>query len=174
MGKLDNKFLEGLSFIMELNLKVYFHVKKKKQTLLSFFHLYKSFRGKRKKIHIISVLLVKVAQSCLTLCDPMGYIYSPRNSLGQNAGIGGLSLLQGMVLTQGSNWGLLHCRRILYQLSNEGSPLTVVPDCGRRYRTSSGLSCRLHHPCWLGQGSWRVLFAWARSYLTWWGKHARI
>ena len=29
----------------------------------------------------------------------------------------GLSLLQGIFPTQGSNWGLLHCRRILYQLS---------------------------------------------------------
>ena len=45
----------------------------KKNTPFPFFHLYKSFRGKRKKIHIISVLLVKVAQSCLNLRDPMDY-----------------------------------------------------------------------------------------------------
>ena len=36
---------------------------------------------------------------------------------GQNTGVGGLSLLQGIFPTQESNWGLLHCRRILYQLS---------------------------------------------------------
>ena len=33
-----------------------------------------------------------------------------------------LSLLQGIFPTQGSNLGLLHCRRILYQLSHKGSP----------------------------------------------------
>ena len=32
------------------------------------------------------------------------------------------SLLQGVFLTQGSNLGLLHCRRILYYLSHQGSP----------------------------------------------------
>ena len=34
-----------------------------------------------------------------------------------NTGVGSLSLLQWIFPTQGSNWGLLHCRRILYQLS---------------------------------------------------------
>ena len=37
-------------------------------------------------------------------------------------GVGSLSLLQGIFLTQGLNPGLLHCRRILYQLSHKGSP----------------------------------------------------
>ena len=44
-------------------------------------------------------------------------LYNPWNSLGQNTGMGSLSLLQGIFPTQKSNWGLLHCRRILYQLS---------------------------------------------------------
>ena len=35
----------------------------------------------------------------------------------KNTGVGSLSLLQGIFLTQGSNKGLLHCRQILYQLS---------------------------------------------------------
>ena len=35
----------------------------------------------------------------------------------KNTGVGSLSLLQGIFLTKESNWGLLHCRRILYQLS---------------------------------------------------------
>ena len=43
---------------------------------------------------------VKVAQRCLTLCDPMDC--SPWNSPGQNTGVGGLSLLQGIFPTQGS------------------------------------------------------------------------
>ena len=37
----------------------------------------------------------------------------------KNTGVGSLSLLQWIFLTQESNWGLLHCRRILYQLSYE-------------------------------------------------------
>ena len=43
-------------------------------------------------------------------------------SPGQNTGVGSLSLLQGIFPTQGSNPGLPHCRRILYQLSHQGSP----------------------------------------------------
>ena len=35
--------------------------------------------------------------------------------------MGSLSLLQGIFATQESNWGLLHCRWILYQLSYQGS-----------------------------------------------------
>ena len=37
----------------------------------------------------------------------------------KNTGMGSLSLLQGIFPTQESNQGLLHCRRVLYQLSYE-------------------------------------------------------
>ena len=40
----------------------------------------------------------------------------------KNTGVGCHSLLQGTFLTQGSNPDLLHCRRILYCLSHQGSP----------------------------------------------------
>jgi len=40
-----------------------------------------------------------------------------------NTGVGSLSLLQGIFLTQESNRGLLHCRWILYQLSYQGGPI---------------------------------------------------
>ena len=53
-------------------------------------------------------------------------LYSPWNSPGQNTGVGSLSLLQWIFLTQESNWGLLHCRQILYQLSYQGSALYMV------------------------------------------------
>ena len=39
----------------------------------------------------------------------------------KNIGVGSLLLLQRNFLTQESNWGLLHCKRILYQLSYQGS-----------------------------------------------------
>ena len=100
---------------------------------------------------------VKVAQSCLTLCDPMDYtvhsrleyqrqplpspgdlphpVIEPRSPALQanylpaelpgrpkNTGVGDLFLLQGIFSTQESNQGLLHCRRILYQMSYQGNP----------------------------------------------------
>ena len=53
--------------------------------------------------------------------QPQG-LYSPWNSPGQNAGVGSLSLHQGIIPTQESNPDLLHCRWIFYQLSHKGSP----------------------------------------------------
>ena len=35
----------------------------------------------------------------------------------KNTGVGNLSLVQGIFPTQELNWGLLHCRGILYKLS---------------------------------------------------------
>ena len=49
---------------------------------------------------------------------------SPWNSPGQNTGVGGLSLPQGIFPTHGLSPVLPHCRRILYQLSHQGSPRT--------------------------------------------------
>jgi len=87
---------------------------------------------------------VKVTQLCLTLCNPMDYIVhgilaspgdlpkpgiKPRSPSVQadslpaepqgkpkKTGVGSLSLLQGIFSMQELNWGLLHCRHILYQL----------------------------------------------------------
>ena len=47
-------------------------------------------------------------------------LYSPWNSPGQNPGVGGLTLLQRIFPTQDSDWVLLHCKQILYQLSYQG------------------------------------------------------
>jgi len=40
-----------------------------------------------------------------------------------NTGVGSLAHLQGSFPTQESNWGLLHCRWILYQLSYLGKQI---------------------------------------------------
>ena len=45
----------------------------------------------------------------------------------KNTGVGSLSLLQRIFLTQESN--LLHCRWILYQLSYQGSPYKILLRC---------------------------------------------
>ena len=68
-------------------------------------------------------------------------LYNPGNSPGQNTGVGSLSILQGIFPTQGLNLGLLRCRRILYHLSHQRSPLshqgsprklTIKSDFGNR------------------------------------------
>ena len=75
----------------------------------------------------------------------------------KNTGVGRLSLLQRIFLTQELNWGFLHCRLILYQLSYQGSPNQVgkwSPNClsdslwalTSRYRTRSGIFM-----CWLSR-----------------------
>ena len=45
----------------------------------------------------------------------------PWNSPGKNTGVGCHSFLQGLLPTQGSNPGLLHCRQILYLLNHQCS-----------------------------------------------------
>ena len=74
-------------------------------------------------------------------------IYSPWNSPGQNTGVGSCSLLQGIFPTQGSNPGLLHCRRVLYQLSHKVSPrilewVTCYFSSGSSWpKNRTGVSC---------------------------------
>ena len=75
-------------------------------------------------------VLCLVTQSCPTLCDPMNCSL-PGSSVhggspGKNTGMGSLFLLQGIFLTQELNQGFLHCRRILYQLSFQGSPTSYI------------------------------------------------
>ena len=74
-------------------------------------------------------------------------VYSPWHSLGQNTGVGNLSLLQGIFPNQGSNPSLLHCKQILYQMSHKGSPrilgLVAYPFSSRSspLRNQTGVSC---------------------------------
>ena len=80
-------------------------------------------------------------EGCSAVSHPLGPqgLWSARplcpwNSPGQNTGVGSLSLLQGVFPTQGLKPGLLHCRRILYQLSHNtfvsgSSPFLLPPRC---------------------------------------------
>ena len=74
--------------------------------------------------------------------SPVWPPHRPWNSPGQNTGLGSHSLLQGIFPTQGSYPGLPHCRRILYQLSHQGSP----PMQCRGPRSVSGWGTRSHIP----------------------------
>ena len=73
---------------------------------------------------------------------------SPWNSLGQNTGVGSLSLLQGVFPTQGSNPGLgILETQVLCQLSHKGSPRILkwvaYPFFSRSFqpRNWAGVSC---------------------------------
>ena len=122
-----------------------------------------------------------VAQSCLTLydpveCSPPGSSV-PGDSPGKNTGVGCHALLQGNLLspgikprslsllagslpsepqgrpkitgvsslslllgnfsTQESNWSLLHCRWILYQLSFQGSQQDIDPASRKKTRMAN-------------------------------------
>ena len=64
-------------------------------------------------------------------------LYNPWTSPGQNTRVGSLSLLHGIIPTQGSNPVLLHCRQILYQLSHKGSSRILEWGACSFYRGSS-------------------------------------
>ena len=94
----------------------------------------------------------------------------------QNTGMGSLSLLQGIFPIQGSNPGLPHCRRILYQLRHKGGPISSVQfsrvwlfstpwitACQASLSITNSLS--LLKPCpSLTQWTW----LWASSGSWWW------
>ena len=74
---------------------------------------------------------VLVAQSCPTFCDPIDCCPTDSSVHGillVRTGVGCPSLLQGIFPTQGLNLGLLHCRQILYHLSQQESPKIGYPD----------------------------------------------
>ena len=92
-------------------------------------------------------------------------LYNPWNSLGQNTGVGSLSLLQGIFPTQGSNPGLPRCRHILYQLSHKESsrklewvayPFFMGPSCPKN---QTGVS-------WIA-GRFFFFFFKANSFTNW-------
>ena len=82
-------------------------------------------RGRLDMLITRAVHACQVAQSFLTLCDPMDCSppgSCPWDSPGKNTGVGCHALLQGIFPTRGSNLHLLHCRQILYQLlSHQGN-----------------------------------------------------
>ena len=66
-------------------------------------------------MEIITVnMCVLVTQSCLTLCDPWTVACQAPLSLEfSRKGVSCHALLQGIILTEGSNLGLPNCRQIL-------------------------------------------------------------
>ncbi|CAI9164602.1 unnamed protein product [Rangifer tarandus platyrhynchus] len=66
----------------------------------------------------------------------------------KNTRVGSLSLHQGIFPTQELNWGLLHCRWILYQLSYQGSPSRGIAnsylETNYNYHQKQGSVCLQH------------------------------
>ena len=109
--------------------------------LMIFIDKYNSIKYNKKKNRVLSsdeniivcvcvcVCVCIVTQSCPTLLQPHGLQLSrllcPCSFSGKNNGVGSHSHLQGILLTQGSNPSLLHCRQILYHLSHQGSHLNL-------------------------------------------------
>ena len=54
----------------------------------------------------------------------------------KNTGMGSLSLVQGIFLTEESNLGLLNCRQILYKQSHQGSPKVLGIHIYKMFSTS--------------------------------------
>ena len=77
------------------------------RVLLLFLYLFKN-----------ASIICEVAQSCLTLCNPMDYTVHGILQA-RILELGSLSLLQGIFPAQGSN---PHYRKILYHLSHKESP----------------------------------------------------
>ena len=92
-----------------------------------------SFFFDDKELSIACCVLCLVTQSCPTLCGP-GDCSPPGSSVygdspGKNTRVGCHFLLQGIFLTQELNpclLCLLHCRQILYWLSHQRSPKSLV------------------------------------------------
>ena len=71
---------------------------------------------------------VKVSVSCSVTSETLQShglgptrLIRPQNSLGKNTEVVCHFLFQGIFLTQGSNLGLPHCKKILYYLKHQGS-----------------------------------------------------
>ena len=62
----------------------------------------------------------------------------------KNTGVGSLSLIQQIFSTQELNQGLLHCRRIIYQLSYERSPVRIKSYNKKPFEQSASLSGGAH------------------------------
>ena len=103
----------------------------KGRTLLKREASWDGYRKQRTHDFLLAEWVSEVAQSCLTLCDPMDCkptrLLCPWDFPGKSTGVGCHSLLQRVSPTEGSNPGLPHCRQTLYSLSQRGGIDWVLP-----------------------------------------------
>ena len=101
-----------------------------------------------------------VTQPCLTLgphaLEP-ARLLCPWDSPGKSTGVGCHALLQGILPTQGSNPGLLHCRQILYHWSTRETqglhpPCQMIGACAilpPKQLSQDTESVQIERPSWL-------------------------
>ena len=99
---------------------------------------------------------------------------SPWTFPSQNPGVGSLFLLQGIFPTQGSNPGLPHYRRILYQLSHKGSPNHCKDHCKKKKRKCVKRSLLLHQQLWKSCTFCEIAFNFLRKAAFMWMHISRI
>ena len=121
--------------------------------------------GNRKQIYLLpkiakhlqnvwnnsSRLWVGASVSCSVVSDylrlhgpqPARLLY-PWTSPDRKTGVGYHSLLQGIFLTQGSNLGLLDCRRIFYHLSHQGRPWYETTKGSGSWEKEINQQCAFH------------------------------
>ena len=104
-----------------------------------------------------------VAQSCLTLCNPMDCSLpgSSVHGIFQAKILAWVAifLLQEIFPTQGLNPGLPHCRQILYPRSSKGSPSQVALVVKKKQKTknppANAGDKRYRFDPWVGKIPWR-------------------
>ena len=101
---------------------------------------------------------VKVAQSCLTLCNPMDYTVHGMDSPGQNIQVDSLSLPQQIFPTHELNWALaLQSNSLPTELSGKPCFSPRMLSKKRKKATVLALGCgALGSSWWQCQSSWTV------------------
>ena len=82
-----------------------------------------------KFLYAVFAVLCLVTQSYLTLWDPMDGSHGSSvqgDSPDKNTGVGCHAFLQGIFPMQRSNLGFPHCWQILYHLSHQGRPCSIL------------------------------------------------
>ena len=121
MWKLSS-FLSSLLYVQngrQLTLQCPSHLLNEKPLMPLFFQPQQQVKPSLNMLHVLLL-------SCVRLFVTPSGSSIHGNSPAKNTGMDGHALLQGIFLTQESNWGLLHYSWIFYQESYQGSPKSYV------------------------------------------------
>ena len=119
--------------------------------------------------------VLRVFVSCSVMSDsvwPHGLrparLLCPWGFPGKNTGVGCHFLLQGIFLTQGSNSGLLHCRKILYRLSHQGSlAIYSIGQYFKKQNVKTAFHFGMRQVVWWGIRPSKIWLPRAKKILKW-------
>ena len=95
------------------------------------------------------------------LCNPRTVAHQllcPWTSPGKNTGVDTISFPRGILPTQRLNLDLLHCRRILYHLNHQGSPLNQYTCSFSWAHKILHQKCKVQEYIFIPMGIERVIF----------------